>query len=502
MSQSPLASTVRLPNVHAIGFTGDVHLGDEAMCRGAIDRFLRHKQAVVGRTVYGVSSIAAGASAVFAESCIGLGVPLRVLLPVPRDLLLKGCSSKERERFEHLIESALSVETITGEDSADEQHYECGLQIVQQCQELLAVWDGQRPQDMSGPGDIVEFAKQIGRPISWIHRETGVLQELQRQSEQRPIYERELDFLNQLPSVGTAADAADGPRGIAESWLAKLDANATELAPEVRRLAALPIVFTALAAFVSAQEGKQSAIISAGVWSAAGATLGTTAAVLPAVLRLAKRQALWVRVRTAAEVTRSVLALWDTPDRYKVVGQEILPELSGMVRTLDLLKAQAGREGRVKLGDFRERYVEARLLDQKRYFSKQSELSAEMGRRYRLFSKVCTVSAILLSAWMFGSRTLMKLSYEVSGGAWLSMVSSALFQLATVAGALLVVNECERRERRYQEIHRSLADWEVELRAFRTWPPVIEVVDKIERALLVELLEWRSLLQNMKMPRN
>jgi hypothetical protein len=227
-----------------------------------------------------------------------------------------------------------------------------------------------------------------------------------------------------------------------------------------------------------------------------------TAAVLPAVLKLAKRQSLWVRVRTAAEVTRSVLALWDTPIRYQVVGQEILPELSGMVRTLDLLKAQAVGVSRVGLGEFRERYVEARLLDQKRYFSKQSELSAEMGRRYRLFSKVCTVSAILLSVWMFGSRTLMKVSYQVSGGAWLSMVSSALFQLATVAGALLVVNECERRERRYQEIHLSLANWEVELRAFRTWPPVIEVVNKIERALLVELLEWRSLLQNMKMPRN
>ncbi len=259
MSQSPIASTARLPNVHAIGFTGDVHLGDEAMCRGAIDQFLRDKRAVAGRTVYGVSSIVAGASAVFAESCVALGVPLRVLLPVPRELLLKGYSSRERERFEHLIQRALSVETISGEDSADEQHYECGLQIVQQCQELLAVWDGRRPQDMSGPGDIVEFAKQIGRPVSWIHRDTGAVQELQRQSEQRPIYERELDFLNQLPPVGTAVDAADGPKGLAESWLAKLDANATQLAPEVRRLAALPIVFTALAAFVTAQEGRQGA---------------------------------------------------------------------------------------------------------------------------------------------------------------------------------------------------------------------------------------------------
>jgi hypothetical protein len=31
---------------------------------------------------------------------------------------------------------------------------------------------------------------------------------------------------------------------------------------------------------------------------------------------------------------------------------------------------------------------------------------------------------------------------------------------------------------------------------------VIQVVSRVERALLVELIEWRSLLQNMKMPRD
>jgi hypothetical protein len=117
-------------------------------------------------------------------------------------------------------------------------------------------------------------------------------------------------------------------------------------------------------------------------------------------------------------------------------------------------------------------------------------------------SKISAASAIVLSPWMFGSRTVMKMGNSVSGGSWLSLVASALFQLATIAGALLVVHECERRERRYQEIHRSLEDWEIELRAFHTWVPVIEVVSKIERALLAEMLEWRSLRQNMKMPRN
>jgi hypothetical protein len=227
-----------------------------------------------------------------------------------------------------------------------------------------------------------------------------------------------------------------------------------------------------------------------------------TAAVLPVMLGLGRRQALWVRLRTAAEVSRSVIALWGTPVRYQVVGPEILPELNSMIRSLDFLKAQAGQQNKVGLAEFKEKYLEVRLLDQMRYFLRQSAHSASKGRRYRLVSKVCAASAILVLIWVFSSRYLVKTGHLASRESWLPLVASALFQMATIAGALLVVNECERRERRYREIHRSLADWDVELRAFHTWPPVIEVVSKIERALLVELLEWRSLLKNMKMPRN
>ena len=123
-------------------------------------------------------------------------------------------------------------------------------------------------------------------------------------------------------------------------------------------------------------------------------------------------------------------------------------------------------------------------------------------RKYRLVGKICTISAILFSGWVFIGHTLMKINTGITGNPWLSLVAAALFQVATVSGALLVVKDCDRRQRRYLELHHALEDWGAELQAFRTWPPVIDVVSKVERALLVELLEWRSLLQNRKMPRN
>ncbi len=271
------------------------------------------------------------------------------------------------------------------------------------------------------------------------------------------------------------------------------------MAPQVRRLAALPIVCTALAALVS---GAASRMHASGVWVAVGAVLGLTAALLPATLKLPKRQALWVRVRTAAEVSRSVLALWGVPVQYEIVGPEILPELSGMILSLNFLKSKATKAVEGGVDSFKAQYLEERLMDQKEYFMKQSILSAERGKRYRLVSKFCVIAAILLSLWTFGERSLLKTSHAVSGDSWLPLAASALFQIATIAGALLVVNDCDRRQRRYLEIHNSLANWEMELRAFHTWSPVIQVVSRIERALLVELLEWRSLLQNTKMPRN
>jgi hypothetical protein len=86
-------------------------------------------------------------------------------------------------------------------------------------------------------------------------------------------------------------------------------------------------------------------------------------------------------------------------------------------------------------------------------------------------------------------------------GPWkqgLALGAAIAFQIATVAGALLAVNDCDRRRQRYRELHRQLGEWDAQLVALRTWPAVLNVAGRIERALLAELIEWRSLLRNPK----
>jgi hypothetical protein len=488
------SAAVRLPEVLAVGFTGHRKLAEQARCRAQILAFLR-EQSAGGLAVYGVSSVATGADLLFAESCLQLGLPLRVLLPMPQESFRRDFATEEWARVEAVLRAAISVE-VTGQDASgmetgrSERYYECGLETVQQSQMLLCVWDGQPARGLGGTGEIVAFAREMGRRVIWIDSESGAVQAMDGRVIGALEVDPELAFLNALP---------DGAAGVtttaAEAWLAKLDANALRVAPQVRRLAAVPIILTALAAFASGSAPKMRPM---GPWLALGGALGVAAAVLPAVLGLNRRQALWARIRTAAEVSRSVVALWHTPGRYRVVGPEALPELAAMLRSLELLKAQEASAA-TELAVFRERYLATRVVDQKEYFLRQSTKAAQKARCYRLLSKVCAVAAIALTAWTLASGRLL---HHAAGAWWLPLVASALFQVATVAGALVVVHDCDRRQRRYSELHRSLAQWEKELRAVHTWPPALQVVDRIERALFVELLEWRSLLQNRKMPRS
>ncbi len=79
-------NSIRLPAVLAIGFTGHRSLKDEYKLRQRIRDFLHQQKGAFEGIVYGVSSAAAGGDQLFAESCLELEIPLRVLLPNAREV--------------------------------------------------------------------------------------------------------------------------------------------------------------------------------------------------------------------------------------------------------------------------------------------------------------------------------------------------------------------------------------------------------------------------------
>ena len=498
--RNEIKSAIRLPSVLAIGFTGHRSLPDETKSRKLICDFLQGQKASSSGKVYGVSSAAAGADLLFAESCIQLEIPLRVLLPLAEEEFRKDFDQAAWPRVEQVLSKAVSVEVTGNREIRAERYYECGIETVQQSQMMIALWDGEPSRGLGGTQEIVAFAKKMGKPVIWFHSETGIIEIFNQPALRRlqTFQDPELDFLNRLPDAGGTL-LTDSSADLAVAWLEKIDKNASRFAPQVRRLSSIPIVCTAAAAFFS---GAGMKMPHADTWLAIGTGLGVTAAVLPIALRLQPRQVLWARTRTAAEVCRSRLALWGAPTFEEPIGPEIVPELSGMLMSLKLLKALDSSRSALTIDEFKERYRKERVSGQLEYFSRHAAQSAGQAKRYRLASWVSIGLAILIAGclWVMGME--FKGTHLIPGQRWLSISVSALFQIATIAGALLVVHDCERRQRRYRELHDWLKEWDAELDALRTWPTVLKVAGRIERALLVELLEWKSLVRNVKLPRN
>lgn len=497
--QSDIKSAIRLPSVLAIGFTGHRSIPDEAKSRESIRGFLREQKAKTQAIVYGVSSAAAGSDLLFAESCIELEIPLRILLPLSREDFKQDFDAATWLRVEAVVSKAISVEVTGRGENRNEAYYECGVDTVQQSQLLIAVWDGEPSRGMGGTQEIKEFAEKMGKPVIWIHSVTGATQVLNAPELQEldRLEDTELEFLNGLPDQGVTL--ASGSRtALADAWLKKADENASKSAPQVKRLASIPIAYTAAAAFFT---GAATKLPHTGTWLTLGTVLGVTAIILPSLLRLNQRQMLWARTRTAAEVCRSVLALWAAPVEEEVIGAEIIPELAGTLRSLNLLKALDSATNAVSLEEFKARYRRDRVRDQIEYFSRNAERSAKRGGKYRNFSLACIGLAIVMALTIFAIAIAFKQPGMTPVKNWLAVGISALFQLATIAGALLIVHDCERRQRRYREFQNWLEQWDAELVNLQTWSTVLKVALRIERALLVELLEWKSLVRNAKLPR-
>ncbi len=486
---------VILPSVLAIGFTGHRHLPDEAKSRAQILQLLEEKKEQTQGIVYGVSSAAAGGDLLFAETCIHLGLPLRILLPMPKEQFRKDFDGPTWKRVEDVLRLAMSVEVTGGEQDRDARYYECGIETVLQSRLLLALWDGEPSRGLGGTEQIVSFAKIEGRPIVWIHSHTGAIQYFNEDREL--LNDPELDFLNTLAESKSEPDIGT-PGKLAQAWFEKIDTNATHASPRVRRLASIPILCTAAASVLSTVGSLAG---GTAVWVGIGSGLGFTVGALPALLKMHQQQTIWARIRGATEICRSNLAFWKTPSPYNVIGPEVVPELDGMLMSLNFLKMSDRMSHKADLEEFKREYREVRVQGQMDFFSKSAAKSGKKARQYQIAIMGSTALALVANIWMLLNSVWLK---GVSQAPWkqiLPLSGSVFFQVATIAGAMIVVNDYQRRRTRYRELHHLLKEWDKQLEFAKTWPIVMRIAEMVEKALLAEVIEWKSLILHHKLPR-
>jgi hypothetical protein len=357
-------------------------------------------------------------------------------LPMPRDQFRNDFDVATWERAERVLSTAISVEIKGDREHRRESYYECGIETVHQSEILLALWDGQQARGMGGTAEIVTFAKAIGRPVVVFHSENGEKQTFNEAAMQKLVHDPEMDFLNGLPDAGVLKPNGDG-EPLARAWFSKLDQNANRFAPRSRKLASVPVMYTAAAALFS---GIATRNPDATALLAISAGLGLVAAVVPQVLRLDYWQMRWARTRTAAEVCRSMIALWNTPGAYDLVGPEVIPDLAGVLTSLNFLRMNDRSRKDASLEQFRRAYREERLQEQMAYFSGKSEQAAREGRLFRTIAWISGGLAFLVTLWWFGERIFSVGPRTHFAGRWIPLAISALFQLATVAAALVVIN--------------------------------------------------------------
>ncbi|MBU3868146.1 hypothetical protein KN815_30055 [Streptomyces sp. 4503] len=141
-----------------LGITG--HRGLSAEVERLVRRALRDEVARRGPDLVGVSCIADGPDAWFAELVLEAGGRLEVV--VPAEQYREGLPEEHHQTYDRLIEQAADIHR-TGMVESDSQAHMAGSEIlVGLVDELVAVWDGQPARGYGGTADVVAYAERTG----------------------------------------------------------------------------------------------------------------------------------------------------------------------------------------------------------------------------------------------------------------------------------------------------------------------------------------------------
>ncbi|QXQ06119.1 hypothetical protein KX816_18350 [Sphingosinicellaceae bacterium] len=115
-----------------------------------------------GPDLRGLSSLARGADQVFAEEILQAQGALTAIIPL--EGYEENFRGEDLSRYQRLLSSS---EVIMMPEAKDDEaaFLAAGMRVADDCDVLLAVWDGEPAAGSGGTGDVVGHAKTIGRAI-------------------------------------------------------------------------------------------------------------------------------------------------------------------------------------------------------------------------------------------------------------------------------------------------------------------------------------------------
>ncbi len=485
------ATTGQLPLFHVVGFSGHRQVDDPVGVARAIREALAALQQEGRGEWIAISSVAAGSDVIFVREVLAAQLSWHAILPLPPAEFRTDFNPEEWRVAEGLLPESEQVRVITENGTREDAYLDCGLETVNQCDVLLAVWDGAPARGRGGTAEIVEHARTLEKPLVVIDARTLVAT---RYNFDRLRGEDEsLANLNRLPeaSDGWGHNPFNAPAEIF-AFQQKCDHAASRGAPHFRRLIVFTVALHVLATLVAAGALAFDLHFVFLPWLKLACLLGA----LGVALVLHRHQHSlqnWVHCRLAAEFCRSALATWGLRRSTPLFEDIDLPHMRGLARTLLVMHSRATSAQPVSLATFKALYLEKRIDDQAAYYRKQEARALPMFKRLRIGFWVATVIAI---ACTFAYAVAHTVHAEVPE--WLTQTAFYFLpiSLPVIAASfisLVSINDLQRRVARYREMQLMLADTRKRLLFCETWNSVERVVLKTERAFRQEMLEWHSI---------
>ena len=101
-------------------------------------------------------------------------IKLIVPLPLPEELYLLDFETDEgRKKFKQLLNIADQVLTLTENNDHDTAYDELGRYLIDQCNVLIALWNGEYSGKRGGTGEVVKKALNAGKLVYWIYADNG-----------------------------------------------------------------------------------------------------------------------------------------------------------------------------------------------------------------------------------------------------------------------------------------------------------------------------------------
>lgn len=482
-----------LPQFHVVGFSGHRRLEHSAHIAAAIERTLRELIDSAPGDWIALSSIAAGSDAHFARAALRLRMTWHAVLPFPPGEFKKDFDDAGWREAEGLLAEAEQVRVMAEAGSREDAYLDAGIETVNESDVLLAVWNGAAARGKGGTADVIEYARELGRPIVIIDATTG---EARRENwDAFQPHDKDLAHFNHLPAAPASAWAAANPFS-APAAVVNLQRNADHAAsrgaPHFRRLIASTVLLHVLATLVAAAALAFDWHAVALPWIKLLCLLGALGVAL--VLRAQGAHHHWVRSRLAAEFCRSALATWGLPRAAPLFAELDLPGLRQLTRSLQVLHRRTVGFNPVAMFTFKDHYLRSRVDDQLGYYSRKLAQAEPLLARLRLGFWLATSLAVAATALYSIDHTWHLLE---TGERMEQLVYYFLpISLPVVAAAfisLVSINDLQRRLARYREMSALLTAARKQIAYSQTWGSLERVVQKTERALLQEVLEWHSI---------